>query len=68
MKEDHENEEKTIERPLGHYDVRFTGQRYMNAQAKQAEKSMGKLSVYMAQIDDCGTRTEHQKAPQSLMP
>ncbi|MBQ4074696.1 MAG: site-specific integrase [Clostridia bacterium] len=60
-------DEKTIESQLGHHDIRFTRQRYMKAQAKQAEKSMGKLSVYMAQIDACGTRTEHQKVPQTLM-
>jgi len=50
MKEDHENEEKTIERQLGHYDVHFTGQRYMNAQARQEEKSMAQLAEYIAQI------------------
>lgn len=43
-------DEKTIESQLGHYDVRFTRQRYMNAQAKQEEKSMAQLAAYIAQI------------------
>jgi len=43
-------DEKTIESQLGHYDVRFTRQRYMNAQARQEEKSMAQLAEYIAQI------------------
>ena len=43
-------DEKTIERQLGHYDVRFTRQRYMNAQAKQEEKSMAQLAAYIAKF------------------
>ena len=43
-------DEKTIESQLGHYDVRFTRQRYMNAQEKQEERSMAQLAAYIAEI------------------
>lgn len=43
-------DEKTIESQLGHYDVRFTRRRYMNAQARQEERSMAQLAAYIAQI------------------
>ena len=43
-------DEKNIESQLGHYDVRFTRQRYMNAQARQEEKSMAQLAAYITKI------------------
>ena len=43
-------DEKTIESQLGHYDVRFTRRHYMNAQARQEERSMAQLAAYIAEI------------------
>ena len=45
-----EIDEKTIESQLGHYDVRFTRERYMNAQAKQEERGIDKLASYMTAL------------------
>ena len=45
-----ELDEKTIESQLGHYDIRFTRERYMNAQAKQEERSMDKLAEYLTTL------------------
>ncbi len=45
-----EIDEKTIESQLGHHDVRFTRERYMNAQAKQEERGMDKLASYMTAL------------------
>ena len=42
-----ELDDKTIESQLGHYNVRFTRERYMNSQAKQEERGMDKLASYM---------------------
>jgi len=43
-------DEKTIESQLGHHDIKFTRAQYMNAQAKQEERSMERLAAYIAQI------------------
>lgn len=45
-----ELDDKTIESQLGHYDVRFTCQRYMNAQDKQIQRGMDKLAAYMTAL------------------
>lgn len=45
-----ELDNKTIESQIGHYDVRFTRERYMNAQAKQEEREMNKLSSYLTAL------------------
>ena len=45
-----ELDDKTIESQLGHYDVRFTRQRYMNAQDKQIRRGMDKLVAYMTTL------------------
>lgn len=45
-----ELDEKTIESQLGHYDIRFTRERYMNAQAKQEQRGMDKLASYMTAL------------------
>ena len=37
-----ELDDKTIESHMGHYDARFTRERYMNAQARQEEREMNK--------------------------
>ena len=35
---------------LGHYNVRFTRQRYMNAQDNQIQRGMDKLAAYMTAL------------------
>ena len=42
--------DKTIESQLGHYDARFTRERYMNAQEKQIERGMDKLASYLTDL------------------
>ena len=42
-----ELDDKTIESQLGHYDVRFTRQRYMNAQDNQIRREIDKLVTYL---------------------
>ena len=42
-----ELDDKTIESQLGHYDVRFTRQRYMNAQDNQIRREMDKLVTFL---------------------
>ena len=37
-----ELDDKTIESQMGHYDARFTRERYMNVQARQEEREMNK--------------------------
>ena len=43
-------DDKTIESQLGHKNARFTRERYMNAQAKQEERSMDKLAEYLTTL------------------
>ena len=43
-------DDKTIESQLGHYDARFTRERYINMQDKQVEQEMEKLASYLTVI------------------
>ncbi len=43
-------DDKTIESQLGHYDARFTRERYINMQDKQVEREMEKLASYLTVI------------------
>ena len=43
-------DDKTIESQLGHYNARFTRERYMNAQEKQIERGMDKLASILTAL------------------
>ncbi len=45
-----ELDERTIISQLGHYNIQFTRERYMNAQDKQVSREMDKLATYLTDI------------------
>ncbi len=58
-------DDKTIESQLGHYDAKFTRERYMNSQDKQIERGMDKLASYLTTILPDGIPDEQKKAPRA---